>query len=323
MRRVVGGAAAPADRAPRRRALGLRVDVDTHDGMKLGVPALLDLLAAGAAAGTFYLTMGLDRSGRAIFNLLRPGFLAKMRRTGAARVYGLRTVLSGTLLPGRPVATAFPELARRVRAEGHEVGVHAWDHRRWQDRLLGMSDAWVADQLERGRAAFVRIFGFEPATFAAPAWLSSESSLVYQERFHLSFASDCRGERPFLPVIGGRRLATPQVPTTLPTLDEALGFTHADADAFFADMTAAALQADWPVLTVHAELEGGPYAEPFARFLRHAAARGLAVVPLGVMLAERQERGDELPACTMGYAPVPGRHGVISLQGGTPAAAPA
>src|SRR4029079_11768611 len=115
--------------------LGLRVDVDTHDGMRLGVPRLLDVMREEGVKATFYLSMGPDRSGLAVLNALRPGFLRKMTRTGAARVYGLRTVLSGTLLPSRPIATAFPEIARRVRDEGHETGVHAWDHRKWQGRL--------------------------------------------------------------------------------------------------------------------------------------------------------------------------------------------
>ena len=70
----------------KQKTLGLRIDVDTHDGMRTGVPALLDLLEKAGVKGTFYLSMGPDNSGKAILNVLRrPGFLAKMRRTGAAR----------------------------------------------------------------------------------------------------------------------------------------------------------------------------------------------------------------------------------------------
>ncbi|MDD5564290.1 MAG: hypothetical protein PHQ91_11300, partial [Thermoanaerobaculaceae bacterium] len=58
--------------------LGLRVDVDTHDGMKAGVPALLDLFREAGVTGTFYLSMGPDNAGKAIVNVLRrPGFLGK------------------------------------------------------------------------------------------------------------------------------------------------------------------------------------------------------------------------------------------------------
>ena len=192
--------------------LGLRVDVDTHDGMRDGVPRLLAALEATGAKATFYFSMGPDRSGLAVLNALRPGFLGKMRRTGAARVYGWRTMLSGTLLPARPIATAFPAIALRAREAGHETGVHAWDHRRWQDRLFRLDPAAVAQELDRAHRAYVAIFGDRPRTFAAPAWLSRDEAILHQEGYGLDFGSDCRGREPFVPVVRGRRLETPQVP---------------------------------------------------------------------------------------------------------------
>jgi undecaprenyl phosphate-alpha-L-ara4FN deformylase len=296
------------------RLLGLRVDVDTHDGMRLGVPRLLDIMKEEGVKATFYLSMGPDRSGLAVLNALRPGFLRKMTRTGAARVYGLRTVLSGTLLPSRPIATAFPEIARRVRHEGHETGVHAWDHRKWQDRLLGFPPEQTAGELDKGFQAYQSIFGEAPRTYAAPAWLTSDDALLHEEAYGLAYATDCRGTEPFLPIVRGRTLKTPQVPATLATLDEALGDTFSDAPAYFASMVEEAIRSPWPVFTLHSELEGGPYAEDFRTFLRAAKAAGLRCAPLGELLAERQRRGP-LPACPMQYAPVRGRHGVLSTQG--------
>ena len=112
----------------------------------------------------------------------------------------------------------------------------------------------------------------------------------------------------------GRTLKTPQVPATLPTLDEALGDTFADAPTYFAAMVKEAGRSAWPVFTLHSELEGGPYAEDFRAFLRQARKAGLRCVPLGALLAERQRRG-ALAACAMHHAPVRGRHGVLSTQG--------
>ena len=299
--------------------LGLRVDVDTHDGMRDGVPRLLQVMREEGVKATFYFAMGPDRSGLAVLNALRPGFLQKMTRTGAARVYGWRTVLSGTLLPSRPIGTAFPEIARRVRDEGHETGVHAWDHRQWQDRLFRFPPEKTAGELDKGFRAYQGIFGEPPRTYAAPAWLSNDDALLHEETYGLDYASDCRGTEPFLPVVQGRTLKTPQVPATLPTLDEALGDTFQDAPAYFAAMVAEAARSPWPVFTLHAELEGGPYAEDFRAFLRSAKAAGLRCVPLGELLAERRTRG-ALPACPLHHAPVRGRHGVLSTQTLEPAA---
>jgi undecaprenyl phosphate-alpha-L-ara4FN deformylase len=294
--------------------LGLRVDVDTHGGMRDGVPRLLDALREAGVRATFYLAMGPDRSGKAIFNLLRPGFLKKMRRTSAGKVYGWRTLLSGTLLPARPVASGFPETARRIAAEGHEAGIHSWSHRDWQDRLPKYSPERIVLDLDAACEAFQGIFGVRPETTAAPAWLCSEESLQCQEPFHFLYASDCRGMDPFLPNIERRTLKTPQVPVTLPTLDEALGDSASDAASFFRGVLDQVKAGEWPVLTVHAELEGGPFVLEFADFLREARGRGIQVVSLRNLLSLRVSTGKTLPRCTMSWGEIEGRSGVVSMQ---------
>ena len=40
--------------------LGLRVDVDTHDGMRDGVPHLLEIMAEEGVQATFYFALGPD-----------------------------------------------------------------------------------------------------------------------------------------------------------------------------------------------------------------------------------------------------------------------
>src|SRR5712692_10347569 len=116
--------------------VALKIDVDTHQGLGEGVPRLQKLLAEYGVAATFFIAMGPDNSGRAIMRMFRnPGFLTKMRRTRAVSMYGVRTVLSGTLLPPRPIALAHPDIIRDLANAGFEVGVHGYDHVRWQDHI--------------------------------------------------------------------------------------------------------------------------------------------------------------------------------------------
>ena len=64
--------------------LGLRVDVDSYDGAREGVPALLRLFERARVRATFFVSVGPDRWGRAALRALtKPGFLAKMLRTNA------------------------------------------------------------------------------------------------------------------------------------------------------------------------------------------------------------------------------------------------
>jgi len=139
------------------RILGLKVDVDTYAGMRDGVPTLLSILADAGLRATFFLSVGPDASGRALFQLFKnPRFLKKMIRTGAPKLYGFRTALYGVFLPSPMIAASFPHLVKRIIAEGHEVQFHAWDHRRWQDDLperLSRLDPGVVRKGDRGLRA--------------------------------------------------------------------------------------------------------------------------------------------------------------------------
>src|SRR5215471_9302447 len=103
--------------------VALKIDVDTHQGLAEGVPRLRRALERERVTASFYIAMGPDNSGRALIRVFRNrGFLKKMLRTRAVSMYGTRTILSGTILPARPIALAFPNLLRELEAAGFEVG---------------------------------------------------------------------------------------------------------------------------------------------------------------------------------------------------------
>src|SRR5439155_9400430 len=80
--------------------IALKVDCDTAEGTKRGIPRLLRLFEELGIRATFFFSLGPDRSGRAILRVFtRKGFLAKMLRSRAPSLYPMRTLLSGTILP--------------------------------------------------------------------------------------------------------------------------------------------------------------------------------------------------------------------------------
>lgn len=257
-------------------AIALKIDVDTHEGMKHGVPRLLDLLARHRVRGTFFLSLGPDRMGLALLQLRHPRFLRKMLGTNAPSLYGWRTVFSGTLLPARPVASAFPELVRRLEGEGHEAAVHAWDHRAWQDGLPRFKTHRVRLHLERAVEAYRRLAGHDPAGIGAPAWTTTPESLRLQDGLPFRYASDLRDSPAcrLLTPLGEARL--PQFPGTGACLEEILPRGIA-GEAALADALLAEVLAGSPrlrVLTLHAEVEGGPFAGVLDRLLPRLAERG-------------------------------------------------
>ena len=86
-------------------------------------------------------------------------------------MYGPRTVLSGTLLPSRPIALAFPEVMRDLKRSGFEVGVHGYDHVRWQDQLDRIGDDGIRNELADAFEAYRAIFGSSGAQFRR-AWMA-------------------------------------------------------------------------------------------------------------------------------------------------------
>jgi peptidoglycan/xylan/chitin deacetylase (PgdA/CDA1 family) len=58
----------------------------------------------------------------------------------------------------------FPEIARRIVDEGHEIANHSWSH----PQLSAMSEASVRDQLEKTHQAIKQATGVAPKMFRPP-----------------------------------------------------------------------------------------------------------------------------------------------------------
>lgn len=290
--------------------LCLKVDVCTHQGMRDGVPRLLEQFRRLGAKATFCLAVGPDNSGRAVLQVLRPGFLRKMVRTGAPGLYGVRTMLSGTLLPARPIASAFPDVVRRIAAEGHEVALHGWDHRTWQDRVERMDLASIRADYERAATCISRILGHAPAGAGAPAWIATAASLAVQDELGLAWASDLRGGPLCRLRAGGRVLRTPQVPTTGPCVEELLAVGVRDAEEIVTRIVGGAERSDPAVVAVHAEVEGGPYAQVLDQVVVRFRGAGRTVRTLGELIASRDPAS--LPVRDLVHTTLPGRSGRVA-----------
>lgn len=284
--------------------LALKIDVDTFRGTQEGVPRLVELLKRHKAGATFLFSLGPDHTGRAMRRVFRPGFFSKVSRTSVVEHYGIRTLLYGTLLPGPDIGRRCKDLLKSTRDAGFEVGIHCWDHVRWQDFVARRGAAWTEREMLLAIHRFAEVFGHEPRTWGAAGWQTNVHAARLQERF--DYASDTRGTHPFQPVWEGKAVGCPQVPTTLPTLDELLGL-HDDVVQHLLAITGREPRDH--VFTAHAELEGGKLAPLFDTLLAGWKRQGYELVS-----ASRIAR-DSLPRHEVVYGEVPGRSGTLALQG--------
>jgi peptidoglycan/xylan/chitin deacetylase (PgdA/CDA1 family) len=265
---------------------------------------------------TFYFSVGPDNTGRAMRRVFRKGFAQKVARTSVLKHYGLKTLLYGVLLPGPDIGRRAGGVMRSVHDAGFEVGLHTYDHVRWQDYVAGATAAWTRAEFERGLTAFERVFGFAPQSHAAAGWQINAHGLELEREYGLRYASDTRGGAPFFPVLAQGISTCPQLPTTLPTFDEILGLDGVDessiADAEFRLSAAAAdpLGETLQVFTLHAELEGMRLLDAFESLLLKWRESGASIMRMAKIheLAMRRP----LPARAVGLGEVAGRSGLLA-----------
>jgi undecaprenyl phosphate-alpha-L-ara4FN deformylase len=301
--------------------LALKIDVDTLRGTREGVPALVDALKRAEADATFLFSLGPDHTGRALRRVFRRGmfdFAAKVSRTSVLEHYGLRTLLYGTLLPGPDIGRRAGDVMRAVRDAGYEVGVHCYDHTTWQDFVSRRGEAWTRDQMLRAVHRFREVFGVKPQVHGAAGWQMNETALELEQELEFVYASDTRGQGPFVPLLSGtasqpRRSACPQLPTTLPTLDELIGVDGIGVERVHEPLLALTRQpCAHHVFTLHAELEGMKLLPVLRRLLTGWLAQGYELVSMRTLLSGLDV--PSLPGGVVQPGTVPGRSGLLAVQ---------
>jgi len=294
--------------------IALKIDVDTFRGTREGAVRLAGLLERLGVRATFLFSLGPDHTGRAIRRAFRRGFLGKVKRTSVLEHYGLKTLMYGVLLPGPRIGRRAADAMRDIGQRGFEAGVHTWDHVRWQDGVARANEAWTRRELTLARDEFAEVFGRMPQVHGAAGWQMNAYVPALEQQLGFRYASDTRGRAPFLPRLAAGT-GIPQLPTTLPTLDELIGRPDLDGEdpiAHLLRLTGGSRATD-QVFTLHAELEGGVYLADFERLLREWLARGFELTDLAGYVTRLHLK--TLPAAAIDTGEVPGRSGTLAVQG--------
>lgn len=296
------------------KKIALKIDVDTYRGTRKGVPRLVETLQRHDAQATFFFSLGPDHTGRAINRVFRPGFLNKVSRTSVLEHYGLLTLMYGTVLPGPDIGRKCAGIMRSVRDAGFEVGIHCYDHVRWQDFVAEQDAEWTRHEMQLAVDRFTKIFGEAPKSHAAAGWQTNRYGLRQTQHLGFSYSSDTRGTQPFIPTWDAEIIACPQLPTTLPTLDELIGrdgITTENVAQHLLDLTSTP-SATGHVYTLHAELEGQKWMPIFEQLLEGWHEQGYQFVSMLQYLLEF--KFDDLPRCEVKPGTVDGRSGTLAVQ---------
>ena len=293
--------------------LALKIDVETYRGTREGVPNLLEVLKRQNAQASFFFSLGPDRTGRAVNRFFRSGFPGNGTRISLLDHYGMQTLLYGTLLPSPDIGNSCADILRGVRDKGFEVGLHCFENGQWQDYVSEKDEKWTRQQMQLGVDRFAEIFGEAPKAFAAAGWQLNRYELRQTQRLGFDYASDTRGNHPFIPTWDAEIIACPQLPTTLPTLVELIGhdgITSENVVSHLLKLTAEP-PAHGHVFTLRAELEGGKWILLFEQLLAGWKAQGYDLASLREYL---QSIVGTLPRHAVRIGEVKGRGGVLAVQ---------
>ncbi len=91
-------------------------------------------------------------------------------------------------IPGHTLY-AYPDLARRIRDEGHELGHHGWVHENPAD----FDRDGERRNLDRGLEAFERVVGERPGGYRSPSWDFSPNTIELLLEYQFVYDSSCMG----------------------------------------------------------------------------------------------------------------------------------
>jgi peptidoglycan/xylan/chitin deacetylase (PgdA/CDA1 family) len=236
-------------------------------------------------------------------------------RTSVGANYGLKTLCYGTLLPGPDIGKKAGHIMRVVRDAGFDVGIHCYDHIRWQDNVATKGEEWTRREMTLAVERFMEIFGVAPHSHGAAGWQMNDHAFRMEKELEFVYCSDTRGTHPFLPLVAGKPVACPQLPTTLPTLDELIG-VNGITEHNVVDEILRRSEHPLPhghVYTLHAELEGMRLRPVFEALLSGWSDRGFQINSLAEL--SRSLDVPSLPVHGVVFSEMEGRAGMLAVQG--------
>jgi peptidoglycan/xylan/chitin deacetylase (PgdA/CDA1 family) len=217
-------------------------------------------------------------------------------------------------LPGPEIARKNINLLHKIMDEGHELGIHGYDHVYWHDHIKHLNKEKTEEVLRKAFDVYRDITKKNPKSFAAPGWMINTHSLRFFEENNFVYTSNARGVSPFYPEMGNESFRILEIPTTLPTLDEVVGIEGNEITSlseFY--LNTLTTTGGLNILTIHTELEGNKWSALLEIFIKKSLELGFTYKRI-IDIATELKNYDDIPVCKSVYGYTKGRTGEVSLQ---------
>lgn len=307
-----------------KKQIGLRCDVDFGIGLERGVPYLLDALKKRDMQATFYVTMGPDGFRQHTNRLGSASYRKRIRRMnpmGMINAFGPIYLARQALGIRGTVGLSHPDVLRRVVAEGHELGVHGFNHYWWAEHVFDADRAALKADMDQALLSLKKTTGHDASAWASPNWRCSAASLSLLDDYGFPYGADTRGRSPFVPLVPGYAGHKPQLPISLPCLHEISDYKNTTDPAAIRDEFVSHVRPGYNVWCIHDYYEGVLRREMFESVLDTVIRDGWSLVPIATLAAEVQP--GTVAASRVTTARMPGGRGAVSCQEGTGQTTPA
>lgn len=125
----------------------------------------------------------------------------------------------------------FHDILLATAQAGHEMGAVAYQAQRWRNEVLQRDASWTQSQLSEGMLAFIQLFDYKPRVIAAAGFMINADVPALELELGLEYAVDTRGLHPYLPMTEAGVGRCPQVPVTLPSIEELVASGESLEDA--------------------------------------------------------------------------------------------
>ncbi|WP_373975085.1 hypothetical protein NT239_15850 [Chitinibacter sp. SCUT-21] len=293
------------------KRIALKIDVDTSQAITVGLPQIIPVLQSHQAGATLFWALGDEKNG----SFLRPA--RYIRRTpGRSEIklkvrYDVSALLRGSFKPSKNLAKVVSVSLSSLALSAFEHGVRPAQQYDWQNNIMQRDMNQTREAYDDALAKFEKTFSAKVICHAASGWQINRAAFRLHQIHQLEFASDCRGIFPFWPIVSGEYTRCPQIPVTLPMLEELLPkMDIAEAIDHLKQLTELR-PSEFHVFNIAADFDVR-YVQQLDELFAAWKNQGYDLVSLGVLKQSLDLK--KLPYHHVSMQPCPGRYGLLATQ---------
>ena len=198
----------------------LRVDVDTFEGLKKGIPKVLEISKKHEIPISVYLSLGKYETGRNLFRKIQKKERI-MSNIPPWKRNSFKSLLRGIILPAKNIGNKETKFLQRIDEDSDsEIHPHGYNHVRWSSNFPNLSKDKTRDIISNLIDEYTNIFQKRPIANAAPNFSVNKHYFQILVDNKFKFSADFMYSEPFTLKLEEKKSHLTQLPVTEPTIEE-------------------------------------------------------------------------------------------------------